>query len=923
VKEHADDAQRSTGDDDAALVCSLDEDNPAVEAQLARNAPNARPALTPERGLVESRRALEFSQFIRGTLLPAYRLAVDAIDPMASAELATHIVSAYRAVERARTELAETYPPNDPARALVSTADSPIDDTESAAMSRWLELQLNESLLIADEPMLGTEIVSQVSAQKFRGADVIPGAVAPLPKKNGVARIANEAGSVVELLSVVLEVRNLAGTIGTECVAEIPPEQRDAIAHMIEPYHTRPIDFAFLVRVLRDECLWELVEGAKGESGRPLAATLDKTLAQAEQTGAFQDMGGWDAEKIQQLLADADDDNAFQVFLELKYMPPSARGPAIRQIDQMGLLGNFCDHVGWQYVKGLADVIRADDGKAAGLLDPYWENEGGGKSLHKIYEENAMENIEEGGTINLINAYGWVFLDTAHNALTGGFLHEYSAAYDAREEGWITDDEYYSASGKALGKAAVITAAAAITGGVVGPYAEGFAAGLGAGEGAAAVIGGGVGGFAAGVSGHFAGDVYDQMLNGKEGFDSAGSYLESGALGAGSGMALAGVSVLAGKYLPASQQRMGDIYAARYPRMMRMFEQIRRAGARDGADFAAGNAAAYRAVRTRVRMTVRELKELFDTFGGAPPALAGGGTLDSLPPDTIVEATLVSDDLNRPMQMSSNEENGGGNSNEKPTVTEPDEPRIQVEDITVEEPPPEAQVSTADDQASTEPVTEATPQQTPTETQAPQPTTEEQVVAPQPQVQPKPRRVITPDTVDDAVNTMKATGRLTGEMGQFDSKVALAKSGNVGALGELEGVQRWLDDGSTVEVLPERANEKLPNGQFRKFPDYRVNGKITELKSRLDPMDEKWIRTQVSEANKQVRRSGFDETGQLELQLRGPEATRVTVEEIEAQLDYFTEEYNRGIDRVAVYKDGELFAEWIRNADGTITRKFP
>jgi hypothetical protein len=86
-------------------------------------------------------------------------------------------------------------------------------------------------------------------------------------------------------------------------------------------------------------------------------------------------------------------------------------------------------------VKALHGVVAESDPAAARLLLPFFEGKGGGTSLHKTYEQNIMENLEEGGFINNAQAFGWTFLDTAHNALTFGFLHEYSAAYDANEEG--------------------------------------------------------------------------------------------------------------------------------------------------------------------------------------------------------------------------------------------------------------------------------------------------------------------------------------------------------------------------------------------------------------------------------------------------------------------------------------------------------
>jgi len=250
------------------------------------------------------------------------------------------------------------------------------------------------------------------------------------------------------------------------------------------------------------------------------------------------------------------------------------------------------------------------------------------------------EDLEEGQEIR---AFGWFFLDFVHNALTAGFQHEYSAAYDAHEQGWTTDDEFHSSATKALGKAAVILGASALTGGVAGELAGGLAEGLGAGRSAAQLIAGGVGGFASGVGGHFAGDAYDQMVNGKQGFDSFGSYMRSGAEGGAMGAALAGVSLAAGSFLPTSAARTVDIYAQRYPRMTRVLEDIRATGFGSGA---------------AVRMKVGELLDLLGSgFGGpgGPSAFAYAtvGDVRALPPDAEISVRMRPlRPLTQPMQMS-------------------------------------------------------------------------------------------------------------------------------------------------------------------------------------------------------------------------------------------------------------------------------
>jgi hypothetical protein len=672
-------------------VCSPEQDNPDVDAQLqgtpAAKAPAARAALSPERALLSAQNAVNMTKVIRETLKPAYRNAVDAINPVAALELGTHIFSAYSAIETARTDIAHAFPPDNEGAAMVSTPDSAVDDTVEAAHARWLELQGLQGMLIGDESVLGWELIREVGPGMFRGVPVAEGAVAPPPKKNAAARIANEAGTVVEILALIHKIREVTGASAGEC-RQLSEAELAEIASWLEPYKSRPIDFAFAAQVLAAEDLWEIVAGAKGASGRSLAETRDKAQAQAAETGAFVDVGEFDADTVQQLLDDASDGNAMQVFETLKAMPPSARGPVIKQIDRMGMLSSLCEHLPWQYVKALHDVVAESGDHAAGArLRPYFEDKGGGKSLHKIYEENIMENLDEGGFINNAQAFGWTFLDTAHNALTFGFLHEYSAAYDASEEGWITDDQFYESAGKALGKAVAIGVVSTITGGLAGAAAEGAALGVGISEGAASIIGGGVGGAVGGVAGHFTGDVYDQLLNGKEGFDSLGDYGMSAAVGGASGAALATVSVMAGQYLPASQQRMADLYATRYPRMTRVLEDVRMGGYRAGA--------AGRAGVVQVKMKVQEYLDSIDMGGfGGPTAFAtaNGADIRMMPPDQEISVRVrVPKDFNRPVMMSSTEEGGqGGGIGSKEGTTKPkaegaegarETPPLEVEEV--------------------------------------------------------------------------------------------------------------------------------------------------------------------------------------------------------------------------------------------------
>lgn len=181
-----------------------------------------------------------------------------------------------------------------------------------------------------------------------------------------------------------------------------------------------------------------------------------------------------------------------------------------------------------------------------------------------------------------------------------------------------------------------------------------------------------------------------------------------------------------------------------------------------------------------------------------------------------------------------------------------------------------------------------------------------------------------PIDAEQAAQAMKASGRLQGDMAVFDKLVEQARAGQAGSLGELEAIQRWLDNGRTVEVLSEHQNQLTAGGKPRTNPDYRVDGKLREVKSRSDALDNEWVKENITKANKQIKNSGLSEQGEAELQLRGPEAEHATLAQVERQVKgNFSTQFGRHLRRVAVYKNGVLFGEWERLPDGTILRTFP
>jgi len=184
-------------------------------------------------------------------------------------------------------------------------------------------------------------------------------------------------------------------------------------------------------------------------------------------------------------------------------------------------------------------------------------------------------------------------------------------------------------------------------------------------------------------------------------------------------------------------------------------------------------------------------------------------------------------------------------------------------------------------------------------------------------------RALQPADVDAAMAEIRASGRVTGDIALLEQKANEARRGDQGALGEIEAVLRWIREGSDVEVLPERQNAEVRN------PDYRVNGRIREVKTETEAQGTRTIRRKIEDANNQIRRSGLTdasgnpETGGVEIQLNG-EMAETPLDVIESEVRrQFTSDRSRSLDTVRVYRDGELAGEWVREPDGRIRRRFP
>jgi hypothetical protein len=81
-----------------------------------------------------------------------------------------------------------------------------------------------------------------------------------------------------------------------------------------------------------------------------------------------------------------------------------------------------------------------------------------------------------------------------------------------------------------------------------------------------------------------------------------------------------------------------------------------------------------------------------------------------------------------------------------------------------------------------------------------------------------------------------------------------------------------------VEVPAEHQAKGVTN------PDYRVDGKLREVKSRdLPGAEKRWFRDQINDAGTQLKESTNSERGDVELQLRGDDAA-VSFEQVEREV---------------------------------------
>lgn len=625
---------------------------PEPSQRTAAVAPGGEHCSAIERAIDLSRLGEAHLGAIETALLPAYRRAVAAMDTSAVKALALQIVGGVARIVDAQAHVVRLVPQVDtgPHAARASTAETDAFTPDAAELTT-----LTATKAALDAAVLATvpRLAVQVSPQWF-GEELVAGrAPEPPPHVREVlVQLTYEAGLVVQLLeeadaidALIRPVNEAHGT--SEQATE--GARRDAIDHL-ERWKSRPINFLFLVRVLTRRGLWQAMQGIQNAHGHTAVELERKVFVQSKETGTTADVGeAWDAEEAHRALSYSTTDwkvtgeEASRVFDMLAQAEPRARGELVKQLYRMGRLDALCEHLPWGLVKQLWESIQ--DRAASRLLEPYWAGKGGGKSLGKLLAE------QDHWYTDALNK----FLDLS----TFGAKPRIDAAYDAREAGLISDDAYWGSVTKAVGRAAFVAAATAATGGAAGEFVAGASEGMGlasgmAGRGVTAIASGATAGGVGNVAGHFIGDIYDQVLDGKAGFDALSSYGRSFAEGTALGGATAGVGLAASKYLAPGARSLAQAAAAMHPQLTRVLEAARSAG---------------RGAGVRVQTTVREFLDAIGSNGGPPGlrfAYAGSAAiparLAAAPPTApvwIVVRPLKDLNAPQPMQMAGSGDDGG------------------------------------------------------------------------------------------------------------------------------------------------------------------------------------------------------------------------------------------------------------------------
>jgi hypothetical protein len=312
--------------------------------------------------------------------------------------------------------------------------------------------------------------------------------------------------SVTAAAAVVSEIETTVALLGTwhqillalgDPAVRTDAERRRAV-DLMAAMRTRPVHFCFLAAVARAEGHEDLWQVGDASSASLLGKAEADNAEQIRATGASRDLGAWNIDRAVELLIPRDRglvknmvhlaSGPDAVYRMITTAEPEARAGIIQQLDQRGLLELLSAQMPWSAMDRLAWGQR--DEKVRARILGLQSGRSGGESLDRLVQGEVHERLRDGDWFEGgLMAAGYVGLDL----FSGGFVTGYSEAYDAREEGSISDGEFASQAAMASLRGGLAAASQAV-GGAVSARASGYLLGKGVGRFGSRIMAGGAGG---------------------------------------------------------------------------------------------------------------------------------------------------------------------------------------------------------------------------------------------------------------------------------------------------------------------------------------------------------------------------------------------------------------------------------------------
>jgi hypothetical protein len=157
-------------------------------------------ALSPlDQALADAKAASDLLELVESTLFPAYRHAVDALDPIAALELGRNVVGSMKVAERGSRNVASTLSGNDYHHFLVSDPRY-ADESEPSIAAKFAALESYNLYLTSKISLLQLTLAGKIGPQMFRDKPVLGDFTVPQLGQDPDAYLADEAGTAVELI---------------------------------------------------------------------------------------------------------------------------------------------------------------------------------------------------------------------------------------------------------------------------------------------------------------------------------------------------------------------------------------------------------------------------------------------------------------------------------------------------------------------------------------------------------------------------------------------------------------------------------------------------------------------------------------------------------------------------------------------------